>query len=114
MHLLDGVEILRDQSHWLISTQDVAAKVSVPNLSHRNGDFLADDECWTCDVLFANSTAFSSELIADVERKCASLKRGAVVVTLTTRLDAPELELVERFDAPASWGVATVFVHRRV
>jgi ankyrin repeat protein/SAM-dependent methyltransferase len=91
----------------------VAAKVGVPNLSHRCQDFLADDECWTCDVLFANSTTFSSELIADVERKCASLKRGAVVVTLTTRLDAPELELVERFDAPASWGVATCFVHRR-
>ena len=48
-----------------------------------------------------------------MERKCASLKRGAVVVTLTTRLDAPELELIQRFDAPASWGVATCFVHRR-
>ena len=94
----------------------VAAKVAdgVPNLSHRCQDFLADDECWSSDVLFCNSTAFSAELIADVERKCASLKRGAVVVTLTTRLDAPELELVERFDAPASWGVATCFVHRRV
>jgi ankyrin repeat protein len=93
---------------------DVAAKVVLPNLSHRNGDFLDDDECWTSDILFINSTAFSAELIADVERKCASLDRGAVVVTLTTRLDAPELELVERFDTPASWGVATVFVHRRV
>ena len=93
---------------------DVATKVSVPNLSHRCQDFLADDECWTCDVLFANSTAFSSELIADLERKCASLKRGAIIITLTTRLDAPELELVQRFDAPASWGVATCFVHRRV
>ena len=94
----------------------VAAKVAdgVPNLSHRCQDFLADDACWSSDVLFCNSTAFSAELIADVERKCASLKRGAVVVTLTTRLDAPELELVQRFDAPASWGVATCFVHRKV
>jgi hypothetical protein len=49
-----------------------------------------------------------------VERKCRDLKSGAVVVTLTTRLDVPELELVERFDTPASWGVATCFVHRRV
>ena len=91
----------------------VAAKVSVPNLSHRCQDFLDDDECWSSDVLFCNSTAFSAELIADVERKCAALKRGAVIITLTTRLDAPELELVERFDAPASWGVATCFVHRK-
>ncbi len=91
----------------------VAAKVSVPNLSHRCQDFLDDDECWTCDVLFCNSTAFSAELIADVERKCAALKRGAVIITLTTRLDAPGLELIERFDAPASWGVATCFVHRK-
>ena len=87
--------------------------MDVPNLSHRNGDFLDDDACWTSDILFINSTAFSQELIADVERKCASLKRGAVIITLTTRLDAPELELVERFDAPASWGVATCFVHRK-
>ncbi|CAH0377230.1 unnamed protein product [Pelagomonas calceolata] len=92
----------------------VASRCDAPNLSHRCQDFLDDDECWTCDILFINSTAFSPELIADVERKCAALKRGAVVVTLTTRLDAPELELVERFDAPASWGVATGFVHRRV
>ena len=91
----------------------VAAKVSVPNLSHRCQDFLDDDECWSSDVLFVNSTAFSSELIADVERKSRDLKSGAVVVTLTTRLDSPELELVERFDAPASWGVATCFVHRK-
>ena len=48
-----------------------------------------------------------------MERKCAALKRGAVIITLTTRLDAPELELVERFDTPASWGVATYFVHRK-
>ena len=104
-----------DQSHWLISTQDVAAKVAdgAPNLSHRCRDFLADDECWTSDILFINSTAFSSELIADVERKCASLERGAIIITLTTRLDAPGLELIERFDAPASWGVATCFVHRK-
>jgi len=108
-----GVEIA-PELHAVAETASTVPH-NVPNVNHRCGDFLTD-ECWAAsDVLFANSTAFSPALIADVERKSVDLKRGAVLVTLTTRLDAPDvLELVTRFDAPASWGVCTAFVHRRL
>ena len=73
----------------------VAAKVSVPNLSHRNGIFWMTTSAGRPTSSSPTLPRSRQELIADVERKCASLKRGAVVVTLTTRLDAPELDLVE-------------------
>ena len=108
-----GVEIA-PELHAVAETASTVPH-NVPNVNHRCGDFLTD-ECWAAsDVLFANSTAFSPALIADVERKSVDLKRGGVLVTLTTRLDARGvLELVTRFDAPASWGVCTAFVHRRL
>ena len=54
---------------------------------------------------------FSPELVKAIEERCARLRPGAVVISLTTKLDG--IDLVGQFDVPASWGVATAFVHRR-
>lgn len=66
------------------------------------------------DLVFANSTCFSDELMSEVSRLAERLKPGAVVVTFTRGLTSTRFELLERRRYGMSWGPATVFIHRRL
>lgn len=62
---------------------------SPPSIQLAHGSFLAEPHCssWLdADLIFANSTCFPDELIADIAAKCALLKVGARVITFTTSL----------------------------
>jgi SAM-dependent methyltransferase len=66
------------------------------------------------DLVFANSTCFSDELMGEVSRLAGRLKPGAIVVTFTKGMTSPHFELLERKRYAMSWGPATVFIHRRL
>mmetsp|Transcript_20054 Transcript_20054/g.28816 ORF Transcript_20054/g.28816 Transcript_20054/m.28816 type:complete len:415 (+) Transcript_20054:111-1355(+) len=78
------------------------------------GSFLDYD--WSDgDVVFANSTCYDDQLMADMGEMAKSLKPGAIFVTFTKGLNLPDFfELVERKRYRMSWGPATVFIHRRL
>ena len=66
------------------------------------------------DLVFANSTCFSDELMNQVSQLAGRLKPGAIVVTFTKGLNSDRFELLERRRYLMSWGPATVFIHRRL
>ena len=76
---------------------------------------LWEDGAWTDgDLVFANSTCFARELMEGLGERCALLKPGAVVVTLTQPLEfCPHPELFHTRMLSMSWGAATAFFHRR-
>jgi len=76
---------------------------------------LWEDGAWTDgDLIFVNSTCFAHDVMASVGQKCAALKLGAVVVTLTQSLEfCPHLTLFDTRMLSMSWGPATAFFHRR-
>ena len=80
------------------------------------GDFLTMN--WSqASFLFANSTCFSAELMQLLSKKAENeLPVGAVFVTFTKRLPLlPEnWEVNSGFRRLMSWGIATVYVHRRM
>lgn len=77
------------------------------------GSFLDYD--WSDgDVIFANSTCFSEELMQSLSDQAERLKPGAIVVTFTKGLTSRAFELLERKRYRMSWGPATVFIHRRL
>jgi len=82
---------------------------------HRRDPHLWEDGAWTDgDLVFVNSTCFAHDLMAGVGQKCAALKLGAVVVTLTQSLEfCPHLTLFDTRMLSMSWGPATAFFHRR-
>jgi hypothetical protein len=59
------------------------------------------------DVVFANSTCFSDELMADLSVQAEKLKPGAIVVTFTKGMTSKAFEVLERKRYTMSWGPAT-------
>ena len=48
------------------------------------------------DVVFANSTCFSDELMAELSQQAEKLKPGAIVVTFTKGMTSKAFEMLER------------------
>ena len=60
-----------------------------PKICLTHGSFLTEPHAssWSdADLVFANSTCFPDELIADIAEKCISLAVGSRVITFTTSL----------------------------
>ena len=68
-------------------------------------------------VILANSTCFSSDLMIQLAKKADSdLSPGAIFITFTKRLpnlNVNRWEIRDGFRRLMSWGIATVYVHRR-
>jgi hypothetical protein len=59
------------------------------------------------DVIFANSTCFSDELMSSLSVQAERLKPGAIVVTFTKGMTSQAFEVLERKRYKMSWGPAT-------
>lgn len=78
-------------------------------------DFLTHD--WReAAFIFANSTCFSPELMQSLSKKAEELPVGSVFVTFTKRLPmlADNWDVSSGFRRLMSWGIATVYVHRKM
>lgn len=95
--------------------QDLFRIVSNPMLEVINGDFL--NQSWAdSSFIFANSTCFSAELMNKLAKKSDELKIGTFFVTFTKKLNGlgEKWEVREGFKRIMSWGIATVYVHRKL
>jgi len=80
-----------------------------------NGNFLSFD--WKdASFIFANSTCFSAELMNSLSQKAEELNKGTIFVTFTKKLPnlSDKWEVKEGFKRVMSWGIATIYVHRKV
>ena len=87
-----------------------------------HGDLLAEggkgelsDGDWTDgDIVFANSTCFSRDLMNSIAVKAGKLKSGSIIITLTQQLNNPELKMFKERQFAMSWGPATAYFHVRI
>jgi len=89
----------------------------LPIIENVNGDFLLYE--WTdASVVFANSTCFSKDLMEKIRIKAELLRKGTFVITFTKKLPgsskSPLWQVQDGFKRYMSWGVATVYIHKRV
>lgn len=83
----------------------------VPELSYQVGSFFEID--WSdADVVFANSTCFSREMMDRIG--ASPLALGTIAITLTKPLTGYQWRLLENYKKEMSWGQATVFLQKRV
>lgn len=79
------------------------------------GDFLK--QSWeNATIIFANSTCFSSELINSIAEKAnRECKKGTIIITFTKKLNKlnSDWETKEGFRRLMTWGIATIYVHKR-
>ena len=79
------------------------------------GDFLK--QSWeNATIIFANSTCFSAELINSIAEKAnKECKKGTIIITFTKKLNKLNIdwETKEGFRRLMTWGIATIYVHKR-
>eukprot|EP00616_Rhizochromulina_sp_CCMP1243_P018438 CAMPEP_0118965912 /NCGR_PEP_ID=MMETSP1173-20130426/3429_1 /TAXON_ID=1034831 /ORGANISM="Rhizochromulina marina cf, Strain CCMP1243" /LENGTH=592 /DNA_ID=CAMNT_0006914603 /DNA_START=86 /DNA_END=1864 /DNA_ORIENTATION=- len=67
---------------------------------------------WTdADLVFANSTCFTDELMRGIAARAERMASGSKIITLTKQLVGPRLKLVAEKQLAMSWGPATAFFH---
>ena len=80
-----------------------------------NSDFLK--QSWTdTSVMFANSTCFNVDLMKNIATKAnKECQSGTIIVTLTKKLNNlnTNWEIHEGFRRLMTWGIATIYVHRK-
>lgn len=78
---------------------------------------LTESDFTGADVIYIYGTTWSDQLIEKLATKCAILKRGARIITVSYSLleySAPgTFEVIDTFTAPFLWGEAEVFVQKR-
>lgn len=90
-----------------------------PKVELHRGDFLHGAEWRGADVVLVNSAIFRDELFDAMEARAAEvLGAGALVVTLRRGFrdcgrEGACWELLEATERRQSWGMSTVYVHRR-
>jgi len=87
----------------------------IPEFEIVCGDFIQYD--WSdASFIFANSTCFTPELMTALSQKAEELKPGTFFITFTKRL--PNLsnnwELRDGFRRLMSWGIATIYIHKKI
>jgi hypothetical protein len=86
-----------------------------PVIELYNGDFLK--QSWKdASFMLANSTCFSNELMNSLSKKAEEeLPSGCFFVTFTKKLPnlSENWEIREGFRRLMSWGIATIYIHRR-
>ena len=67
-------------------------------------------------IIFANSTCFSMDMIKNIAEKAnKECKSGTIIITFTKRLTKlnADWELKDGFRRLMTWGIATIYIHRR-
>ena len=80
-----------------------------------HGNFL--EQSWEdTSIIFANSTCFSENTMSNIAKKAnKECKSGTIIITFTKRLNNlnSDWELRDGFRRIMTWGVATIYIHRR-
>ena len=90
--------------------------IDTPNtIEFVKGDFFKYN--WEdASVIFANSTCFSMEMIEKIADKAnKECKSGTIIITFTKKLNKLNSDWIikDGFRRLMTWGIATIYVHRR-
>lgn len=86
-----------------------------PEVNYIKGSFFEND--WSdASMVYICSTCFSNDIIQQIFEKTIFLKKGSIIVN--TDHEMPEhlkehFESITPFQRLMSWGVATIYIHRR-
>jgi len=98
-------------------SETTTSRIITPYIEFSCGNFMNLD-LTESSFIFINSTCFSSELLLQISKKLRKeAPNGCIVITFTKKLpfiNANEWEVKKGFKRLMSWGLATVFVHRRI
>lgn len=122
---VQGIEIIGSlhevavKIHSKFENQSEIQRLRLPlrqNVYQHIGDFLCEDYDWfsDTDVVFINSTCFDEDLMIRITEIAENMPPGSFVITFTKPLISDQFEIKEKCRYDMSWGMATVFIHRKL
>ena len=85
----------------------------IPNCVLIEGDIFAHD--WSrADVLYLTATTFPEHTMRLVHQKCQELRKGAIFICVTQKIERDDMEIIDMEVLSFRWGVATVFFHKKL
>lgn len=103
-----GIEI---QSCLVQLSKWIQKLLRVENLEFIHADFLVQDVD-DVSVLFIPSTCFSQDLLKAISKRIVHCKPETYVVSLSTPISSPFLDIVKTLRLPQTWGYAHVYVQK--
>ena len=92
-------------------------RIVTPYIEFICGNFMNTD-LTKASFIFCNSTCFSSELLLSIAKKVnKEVPNGCIVITFTKKLpflSKEDWDIKKGFKRLMSWGLATIFVHRKI
>ncbi len=92
-------------------------RIITPYIEFICGNFMNTD-LTKASFIFCNSTCFSSELLLSIAKKVnKEVPNGCIVITFTKKLpflSKEDWDIKKGFKRLMSWGLATIFVHRKI
>ena len=114
--IFDDKDKDKDEEKSDDSNEFQTLKYVVPHIEFICGNFINFDLS-QASFIFCNSTCFSNELLLNISRKVSKeVPVGCIVITLTKKLpflNTNEWDIKKGFKRLMSWGLATIFVHRK-
>lgn len=112
-----GIELVPDLFRLSLQLKEKYEKIfkkqgkrEIVQVEYYNADILEYD--WTeCDVFFINSTCFDEDFMTRISN--FPLKAGTIGISTSKRLNKPKWALLETFKKQMSWGMATIYIHRK-
>ena len=117
-----GIELITDLYDISVGVKQIycaytASMRSKPTSVEFFNDDIVQNSSWhDADVVFANTLAFNAALIAKLTRSAMNMKEGAFFMSsgnLLTDDFHQGFELLEFQALPYSWGMSSVYLHRR-
>jgi SAM-dependent methyltransferase len=66
------------------------------------------------DLLYITATTYSEEILDEVWNKATEIKKDAILITLTHSPPKQDFSILDMKILPFSWGIATVYISRRL
>jgi hypothetical protein len=112
---VNGVELVKDVYDYSVKKINLLPEKYTKdcNIIIKDAD-LFDVKLANADIIFANSTCFSTKLCEHLIKKFSELEKNSRVIFLTKPINVPFLELKEKLITKSSWGQSTYRVYQKI
>lgn len=120
-HGIEMLESLHNASEWILDhyrskVNQIVENEHPPEMTTSQGDFLDLDlfDWRGVDVLFVNATCFGLDMLTQLMKLAAGLRKGAFVISVSFAIPGKDFHLFEYSEQSMNWGPANVFIQQKI
>jgi SAM-dependent methyltransferase len=101
-------------THYLTTVRHhLPSSLKEKEIEFVKGDIFEQDYS-DADVVFTQSTCFTTELMRKIADRVEQLKKGCHILSVTYSVEHPDLVVVDKLSHRFGWGYATVYYQQKI